>query len=398
MGSADADCASPETLVGELGAESAARLQARTAPAIRVLILSRHPDQQGGVVNYLQLLKRRLHPAIAADLFIIGSRPGETGALRAARRLATDLLRFAAAVARGGYDVVHMNPTLDPQSTLREAGFLLALKLLGHRRAVIFFRGWDVALERRIARNPLYRALFRWLFGGAAQILVLSPSFAGALRGLGCRAPIDVATTMFEGETLRQALGEPAAQAPRRTILYLSRFVREKGVYELIDAFAALAPSYPELTLIMAGDGPEAAGMKEAARARGLGDRIHFPGYLRGLDKARAFAQAKVFVLATSYKEGLPNALLEALAAGNVVVTTRVAGIPEVIEDGENGVLIGEVTAGTVEGALRQILADEAYCTAVRARNMEKAWVRYEADVVTRRIEAVYARVAGRTA
>jgi glycosyltransferase involved in cell wall biosynthesis len=373
--------------------ESAApRVQA--VPALRVLILSRHPEQQGGVVNYLQLLIRRLDPSIAADLLIIGRRPGESGAVRSSLRLCADLARFARAVASGGYDVVHLNPSLDVPSTLRDAAFLLVLKLVKMRRTVVFFRGWDVELERRIARNAVYRRLFRWLFGTAGQVLVLSTRFEDALRRLGFRCPIEVVTTMFDGRLLKQALAETPPRPERPAILYLSRFVREKGVYELIEAFAGLAPRYPDLTLVLAGDGAEANGLKQAAAALGIQARVKFPGYLRGLDKARMLTQARIFVLATNYPEGLPNALLEAMAAGQALITTRIGGIPEVMDDPDNGVLLEEVTAQSIGAALERILSDDGYWHAVRANNMKKAWSRYEAEVVTRRVEEIYRKLA----
>jgi glycosyltransferase involved in cell wall biosynthesis len=297
-------------------------------------------------------------------------------------------------VVSGDYDVVHLNPSLDVPSTLRDAAFLLVLKLTNMRRTVVFFRGWDIKLERRIAGNVVYRRLFRWLFGTAGQVLVLSTRFEDTLRRLGFRCPIEVATTMFDGRALKQALGE-SPQAPEQpAILYMSRFVREKGVYELIEAFAAIAARYPDLTLVMAGDGAETNGLKQAAATLGIQERVKFPGYLRGRDKARALTQAHIFVLATNYPEGLPNALLEAMAAGQAVITTRIGGIPEVVDDPENGALLEQVTAQSIGAALDRILADEGYRRTVCANNMRKAWAKYEADVVTRRIEDVYMRLA----
>jgi len=377
---------------GILRESAASRVPA--LPALRVLILSRHPEQQGGVVNYLQLLIQRLDPSIAADLLIIGRRPGESGAVRSSLRLCADLARFAHAVVSGGYDVVHLNPSLDVPSTLRDAAFLLVLKLMNMRRTLVFFRGWDVELERRIARNAIYRRLFRWVFGTAGQVLVLSSHFENALRRLGFRCPIKVVTTMFDGRLLKQVLSETPQGPERPAILYLSRFVREKGIYELIEAFAELAPRYPDLTLVLAGDGAETNGLKQAAAALGVQARVTFPGYLRGLDKARALTQARIFVLATNYPEGLPNALLEAMAAGQALITTRIGGIPEVVDDPDNGVLLEEVTAQSIGAALERILADDGYWHAVRANNMKKAWSQYEADVVTRRIADVYLRLA----
>ena len=85
------------------------------------------------------------------------------------------------------------------------------------------------------------------------------------------------------------------------------------------------------------------------------------------------------------------------MAAGNAVISTRMGGIAEVLDDPDNGILLDEVTADGIAAALERLLSDAAHCAAVGDRNAAKAWPLYEADIVTKRIEAVYARVAAGT-
>jgi len=359
------------------------------------LILSPHPDDPSGVAPFIEKMKSSLDPSISAERLIIGHRPAEAGGVATIFRLIADWLSFAGRVWRGRYDVIHLNPTLDSKSTLRDGVFLLILKLMRFRRVLVFFHGWRVNTERRIAGNVLFRTLFMWLFCSAPGILVLSEKFRRALIAMGCPCDrIEIITTMFDGGPLRQAQTELGCGHERRSILFLSRFIRAKGVYELLEAFARVGRGYPDVELVMAGEGEEEAGLKRAAVALGIAERVRFPGYLRGLEKARALLDARVFVLA-SYTEGLPNALLEALAAGNAVICTRVGGIPEVVDDPENGILLDEVTVDGIAAALERLLSDDANRAAIGERNAAKAWPLYEADVVTKRIEAAYARVAG---
>jgi glycosyltransferase involved in cell wall biosynthesis len=145
----------------------------------------------------------------------------------------------------------------------------------------------------------------------------------------------------------------------------------------------------------MAGAGEEEAGLKRAAAELGIAERVRFPGYLQDIEKARALLDARISVLATYHFEGLPNALLEALGAGNAVITSRVGGIPDVFDDPDNGILLDEVTVDGIAAGLERLLNDDAYCAAIAERNVAKAWAAYEAGVVTKRIEAAYARVAG---
>src|SRR5439155_770088 len=90
--------------------------------------------------------------------------------------------------------------------------------------------------------------------------------------------------------------------------------------------------------------------LRETAAARGVG-RVHFVGPLRGAGKMTALERADVFVL-PSYAEGLPYALLESMAAGVRVMATRVGAIPELVEDGINGVLVEPRSAVGLAGAV----------------------------------------------
>jgi glycosyltransferase involved in cell wall biosynthesis len=162
----------------------------------------------------------------------------------------------------------------------------------------------------------------------------------------------------------------------------------------LLEAYARIERRYPQFELVMAGAGDEEAELRRAAAELGIGERVRFPGYLLGLEKARALLEARIYVLASYHFEGLPVALMEAMGAGNAVITTRAGGIPDVFEDPDNGILLDEVTVDAIAAALERLLSDDAYCAELAERNVAKAWAFYEADIVTKRIEAAYARAA----
>ncbi|MFP4054403.1 MAG: glycosyltransferase family 4 protein, partial [Phycisphaerae bacterium] len=164
-------------------------------------------------------------------------------------------------------------------------------------------------------------------------------------------------TTMFDGEMMTAV---SRAQSKRRSILFMSRFIREKGVYELLEAFHRIYERFPDVDLIMAGDGPELSGARDWVRDRGLRQRVIFPGYVRGRDKAQLLANGDLFVLPTLHGEGCPNCLLEAMGAGMPVITSTVGGIPEVVSDPENGMLLPRPYASSLANALEEYLADRA--------------------------------------
>jgi glycosyltransferase involved in cell wall biosynthesis len=177
------------------------------------------------------------------------------------------------------------------------------------------------------------------------------------------------------------------------TLLFLSRIEKTKGVFELIEAYARLCRRYPGLRLVMAGEGPARPGLQQRAAQLGL-DGVSFPGYIRNAAKAQALVDADLFVLPTYYGEGCPVALLEAMGAGLPCVTNAVGGIPDVFNDGTNGVLLNEVTVDSIADALEELLSDPDRRQEIAKHNRVEAWSRYEARVVIPRIESRLREVA----
>lgn len=362
---------------------------------LRILILSPDPAVYGGVVSFIELMKHRLSAEMMAESFIIARRPNERGVIKTLLRLAWDPTRLMIRLLRNRYDVVHINPSLILKSVLRDAVFLAVLKLVGCRGVLISFQGWDPRLEQRIFSHPVYRILFRWLFGSASRIAVQSEKFRDALAGLGCDPrQIILIPTMFDGDALDLAQKSRPADRPRQSILFLARFARDKGVYELLDAFARIADRFPDIDLVMAGDGEEADGVKRRAAKLGLADRVRFPGYVRGLDKAHLLLDARVFVLPTYGNEGLPNSIMDAMGAGAVLITSRAGGIGEIIDSPDNGIILEEINPESIADALIRVISDASYIAEVSARNRSAAWTHFEAHVVTRRTESLYQEIA----
>lgn len=363
---------------------------------MKVLILSLHPLVPGGVSHYIELLKQNLSPTIETRSFLIGRRPDEHGALQITLRLVGDAARLVGCVLFNRYDVIHLNTSLKEKCVLRDGVLLFILRLFRVRGLLIFIHGWRPSLERRICSNGLYRVLLRWLIGRRSCVIVLAESFKNSLVAMGVApAQIKLTRTMFDGNAIRRER-EPAAGKPgKQVILFLSRFEEEKGVYELLEAFARIKDRIPSAELVMAGGGQAHEGLRRRVEDLGLSDRVRLLNYQRGAAKTNLLAQARIFALPTYYGEGMPVALLEAMAAGSVVLTSRVGGIPSVVSDPDNGVLLDKISVESVEAGLTRLLEDQEYCTRAGKTNMERAWKHFEAGTVTKEVERLYMRLAG---
>ncbi|MGI9449484.1 MAG: glycosyltransferase family 4 protein [Geminicoccaceae bacterium] len=361
---------------------------------INALVLSHDAKDLGGVGNFIRILRQRLRPTTTIRRFVNGRRAGEDSKLHRLRRIVGDYARFAAVVFRNRFDVVHFNPEMDLRSFPRESLFMLILLLLGRRNFIVFFRGWNWDEFKIIVAKPL---LGRWLFyvlNRASRVIVLSKSFRQALIENGLAGDkIEVVTTMFDGRLLEAKERTNSADLDQPVLLFMARFVEEKGVYQLVEAVALLKEEFPKLTLVMGGDGPEMEGLQAKAKALSVDDQVKFPGYLRRREKAAVFAEATVFVFPSYFWEGLPNAVLEAMGSGLPILANPIAGVPEVMTDPENGLFLSEVTAEDIAAKLRIMLNDPAYMAETSKRNVEKAWSQYESAVVSRRIEDIYRSV-----
>ena len=157
-----------------------------------------------------------------------------------------------------------------------------------------------------------------------------------------------------------ECLPQLSEEARRKRIICVGRLSPEKGQGGLLSAFREIAQDHPETELVLVGDGPLAAELKAGATELGLDDRIRFTGRLGELDTLEQIASAEVLVV-PSFMEGLPIVLMEAMAVGTAVIASRVAGIPELVHHGKNGLLFTPSNWAELSDCMRRLLRDDAF-------------------------------------
>ncbi len=365
----------------------------------KVLLLAKHPDAPGGVLNYVMSLLDHFSGDIAGKHFPIGRSDKYRSRLGNIFFPLIDSWRLWREITVNQYDCIHINPSFNAKSLLRD-GLLMLVIAAFHRGAVLVsFHGWDECFERKVAGSPLRRSLVRRIFGAADRILVLAGDFREGLLRIGLAGDkVFVTTTMYDARIFPQPAPPTQTEATGALrLVFLSRFVREKGVYELLAALKILQDRGVYASLNLVGDGPERQGMEEYVRTQKLTDRVAFSGYLRGEDKGRALQQAQIFVFPSYYGEGCPVALLEAMAAGLGIVTSRAGGIKDLIAGGELGLYLDTVTAPAIADAIATLDADRQLLRDMRRRNLARA-ENFDARQVVAQIEAVYREIIGRKA
>jgi glycosyltransferase involved in cell wall biosynthesis len=170
-------------------------------------------------------------------------------------------------------------------------------------------------------------------------------------------------------------------------LLFLARFTAHKQPLTLIRAFHEAVGKMPELRLLMVGEGDEKEAGIRLATELGLGDKVHFSPFRQ--DVPDVLAAADIYVLPSLW-EGLPIGLLEAMAMRKAVIGTKVDGTREVLQDGENGLMVEPGDAGALAAAILRLAGDQGLRESMGARAVETVRDRFNAAVMTKEIENIY--------
>jgi glycosyltransferase involved in cell wall biosynthesis len=192
----------------------------------------------------------------------------------------------------------------------------------------------------------------------AALVTAVSPPVQQALhRYPQCPPVVEV---VWNGVDTRLFAPEPVRSGNDYYLFTAGRLGPGKGLEDLLDAFAMVAPYYPHLSLVIAGDGPVRDSLKQRAAAAGLVSRCRFVGHISERRQLAALYQHAALFVLPSHHEGLPTVLLEAMACGCPVLSTPVGGVPQVVQDGFNGWLTPANDPRRMAAALKMLLDDPA--------------------------------------
>jgi glycosyltransferase involved in cell wall biosynthesis len=157
--------------------------------------------------------------------------------------------------------------------------------------------------------------------------------------------------TASEPPELRDSLGIPAEAT---VIGNVARLIRAKGHADLISAWPRVKEAHPESHLLIVGDGPERGQLEALVAVKECGDSVTFAGLRRDIPELLATMDLFVF---PSHYEGMPGAVIEAMAAGLPIVGTRVAGTSELIDDGKTGILVPAMEPDALVDGLDTLLS-----------------------------------------
>ena len=347
---------------------------------LRVLVISFLPPARGGIATWAGILGGEKPGRRCRFLFEDVSGPGgeADGRLRTKILAALRLLhRLARRDTHGPIDVLHLNSCISPLGLWRD----LSIALIARARRIpliVHFRGSLPDVARRLP-FPSWLAL-RGLMATASANVGVTRESELFLRRQGRRA--EYLPSLVEDEWFDRARDEQRPRESARVrVAYTGRLSRDKGTLDLLLAARAL----PEVEFVLMGEVTEEVHLEiDSASAN-----VTVTGHLPRREVLDRLLGCDIFVF-PSRREGSPNAVIEAMAAGLPVVATRVGGVTEMIDEGKGGHLVPASDSQALAEAVNRLAADPQLARRMGEYNRAVGRERFALSAVSGRLERIY--------
>ncbi|HEV2750125.1 MAG TPA: glycosyltransferase family 4 protein [Gemmatimonadales bacterium] len=286
---------------------------------------------------------------------------------------------------RRRYDVVHVHWPM-PHALFGA----VARATCGARLVTLWY---GVELRWVQGSLPWLRWLVRWALNTSDQVVAISSYTAREIKRVS-DVPVRVIPYTVGLPTVA-----PPSPAARRDggfrVLFVGRLVERKGVAELIEGVRRLSPTL-DVRLDVIGDGPERARLEALVREGGLGDRVTLRGRVSAAELRAAYGAADAFALPSildsrSDTEGLGVVLLEAMSYGVPVIGSDIGGIPDIIVDGETGLLVPPGNPAALAAALRRLAAERGLAVRLGSAGREHVRNDFSWESIVAQWEECYA-------
>ncbi len=257
---------------------------------------------------------------------------------------------------------------------------------------------------RNLRNRPLAQAVARRVYGASRRLVAVSKGVAGYLSGFPeAEGKVQVVRNGVNPARFPRDV-EPSAPAPRETFTvgFVGSLKPWHGLETLVDAYASLHEKTQGTRLLVVGDGPEREKLGQSLAARGLTASCEFTGAVAPSEVPGLIASMSVGVAPYPNLEGFyfsPLKILEYMAAGRPVVVSRVGDIPDLVQDGVNGLLVPPGDPAALGAALNRLRSDKKLCDALGSAARAEVLEGHTWEAVVKRIldlsgVAVAARVA----
>ena len=198
--------------------------------------------------------------------------------------------------------------------------------------------------------------------------------------------PMGVDVSSLTCVEYKESMREKYGLKSRFVVLFVGRLVEVKGCEYLIQGFRTVINSFKDVQLIIVGHGPLEESLKKKVRDLGLEEYVVFKGFVENSYIHEYYVMADIVVVpsivdSSGFQEGFPVVLIEALASGKAIISTKTKGIMEAIQDRYNGILVDQKDAAKISDALLELLRDESLREKISANALESG-KKYDWDII----------------
>ncbi|WP_435074271.1 glycosyltransferase family 4 protein [Halorubrum sp. HHNYT27] len=349
--------------------------------SVEVLVIGPHrPDSGGGVNQYITEQCRHLPDRIRTRVYSVWVPPG-TGLKRLVIALLTALKQMLLFPFRTPPDVVHVH-SAQWNSFYQSAWYVLFAGLVWRRPVILHIHGSSFDEFLAVDSLPI-QLLQSAVFRESDVVVALSDGWAEVLEG-----HVDPEKVIVLHNAVDASEYDPSFSVPPVRLSFVSNHIDRKGIKELAEALDRIAEETP-IDVTIAGKGPLSHLAEDLADDR---PGVEYVGYVSEERKREILEESSVYILPT-YAEGVPIAILEAMAGGNAIVSTDVGGIPSVVDE-DNGVLVEPGDADALTDAIRSLLADPERIQTMAEESRRRVVAAHSWETVTADLEALYDSLA----
>lgn len=348
-----------------------------TAKHLKILFSMPNASLHGGPAQHLPLLLDGLRPHCDVWTFEFGrKKDGETVWQKISGRM-LDLFRLNLAITAFDPDIIHHNSAFDGRSIMRDAPLLwlarsrkvpLLIKIHGSHREAF----GNMGMVANILRNYIIKRTER--------ICVLSEAEKKEFedRWPACKGRVEVVKNIIKPDFFKVQRRESLEP----TVLFISRFIKMKGIFDLLEAVPVVLAEKPGTKFIFVGSGPDGERFDRLVAENKLSSAVKHIPHIGNQDTLQYYEKAWCLVFPTYYPEGMPMVVAEAMAAGCPVLTTRTRFSASYMtegrhclfaEPGQPGLLARQIIRLVEDNELRKGLSQNAKTLATRFTDREAA-------------------------
>lgn len=249
-----------------------------------------------------------------------------------------------------------------------------------HGTDVNKYMTWNTYTEKKCKRTLQY----------ADQVVAVSKDLESKVKRVEPNVKTQIIYNFVNEDFYSGELKKSLSNKKNIEITFIGNLLIEKGVYELIDAYYKVITNNKKfkIHLNIVGVGPERLALKERLKELSIEDNVHFFGAVENKEIPNILRKTDIFIL-PSYSEGFPLTIIEALSMGCPVIATSVGGIPEVVRNEENGLLIESKNSTMIQDAIEKLINNPNLYNKIQ-KNASKVYEQFSGEKVTQQIYNVY--------